>query len=79
LGGIGGGSCICVGMIGEVISRLLESEDGELKAGAVWMTGEEGDEEKKRKIGMSSMLVRRMEYLVDEYVLFPTSRNPKLT
>lgn len=37
-------------MIREVITRLLESEDDELKVGAVWMTGEDGDEEKKEEM-----------------------------
>jgi acyl-CoA-binding protein len=48
-------------MIREVLTQLLESEDVELKVDAVWMTGEEGDEE-KRKRGTSSMLVRRMKW-----------------
>ncbi len=36
-------------MIREVLTQLLESEDVELKVDAVWMTGEEGDEEKKEE------------------------------
>jgi hypothetical protein len=47
-------------MIREAITQLLESEDVELNVDAVWMTGEEGDEE-KRKRRTSSMLVRRMK------------------
>jgi deoxyribodipyrimidine photo-lyase len=68
-------------MIGEVITRLLESEGGELKVGAVWMTGEEGDEEKKEerdvkdacaKNGVDFKVWVDEKYFVDEYVPFPT-------
>jgi hypothetical protein len=39
-------------MIREVITRLLESEDGELEVSAVWITGREGNEEKKEDRGI---------------------------
>ena len=39
-------------MIREVLTQLLESEDVKLKVSAVWMTGEEGDEEKKGREGL---------------------------
>jgi hypothetical protein len=51
---IGNGSCIRVSIIREVLTQLLESKDIELKVGAVWMTGEEGEEgdEKKGREGL---------------------------
>lgn len=41
---LGSGLCIRVGMVGEVISKLLAAES-ELNIRGVWMTGEEGVEE----------------------------------
>ncbi|KAL3425433.1 cryptochrome DASH, mitochondrial [Phlyctema vagabunda] len=43
----GSGLCIRVGMVGEVIKQLLENED--LHVSAVWMTEEEGVEEKREE------------------------------
>ena len=71
-------------MIGEVITRLLESEDSELKVGVVWMTGEEGDEEKKEERDVNSACAKNgvdfkvwvdEKYFVDEYALFPTFKS----
>ena len=42
---LGSGLCIRVGMVGEVVKKILEAEQSEMKVGAVWMTGEEGAEE----------------------------------
>ncbi|KAF4637650.1 hypothetical protein G7Y89_g413 [Cudoniella acicularis] len=45
------GLCLRVGMVDEVISQLLEAinEKGDSKVGAVWMTSEEGVEEKREE------------------------------
>ena len=39
------GLYFCVGIVGEVISRILES-DNEMTVGRVWMTNKEGVEER---------------------------------
>jgi deoxyribodipyrimidine photo-lyase len=71
---LGSGLCIRVGLVGEVISRMLEAES-ELKVGAVWMTGEEGYEESREerdvkraceKKGVDFKLWVDEKYLLDE-------------
>ena len=70
---LGSGLCIRVGMVNEVISRLLE-ESG-LKVGGVWMTGEEGVEERREErdvkriceqCGVNFKLWVDEKYLLDE-------------
>jgi deoxyribodipyrimidine photo-lyase len=81
LEGVGSGLEIRVGMVGEVVNKLVEAfakgEDGKMKVGAVWMTSEEGMEEKKeerdvKKIcevaGAEFKLFTDEKYFIDEYV-----------
>ena len=75
---IGSGLCIRAGLVGPVIARLLE-EIREVKVGAVWMTGEEGVEEKKEEQQVKLACERAEvdckiwvdeKYLIDEWVIF---------
>jgi deoxyribodipyrimidine photo-lyase len=71
---LGSGLSIRVGMVGEVINRMLTPESG-LKVGGVWMTGEEGDEEGREEMdvkraceenGVDFKLWVDEKYLLDE-------------
>ena len=79
LEGLGNGLCIRVGTVGDVMSSLLIPVDDKekMKVGAIWMTGEEGSEEKREerdvkricgKAGVDFKLWPDEKYLVDEYV-----------
>jgi deoxyribodipyrimidine photo-lyase len=69
---------IRVGMVGEVIKKMLESvleEEGGTKIGGVWMTEEEGAEEKKEErdvrkacegMGIEFKLFKDEKYFIDE-------------
>lgn len=79
---VGSGLEIRVGMVGEVVERLLkEWRGGEVHG--VWMTGEEGDEEKReerdvarvvRAAGKEFRLWRDEKYFVDEWVAYAPSQ-----
>ena len=73
---IGSGLCIRVGMVAEVISNILEF-GGEKKIRAVWMTREEGVEERRdendiklacHKVGAHFKVWVDEKYLIDECV-----------
>ena len=75
---IGSGLCIRVGMVNEVVRRMMESEGNEMKVGGVWMVGEEGVEERREerdvkracdelKVGFKLWVDEK--YLVDEYAI----------
>lgn len=75
---VGSGLEIRVGMVGEVIRQMLEGiakEEGEIKIGGVWMTEEEGWEEKREErdvrkacdeIGIEFKLFKDEKYFIDE-------------
>lgn len=72
---VGSDLCLRVGTVGEVIKGVLESE--EMKVGCVWMTGEEGGEEKREerdvkqaceKKGVEFKIWEDEKYFIDEYV-----------
>jgi deoxyribodipyrimidine photo-lyase len=75
---VGSGLEIRVGMVGEVIRQILEGiakEEGEIKIGGVWMTEEEGWEEKREErdvrkacdeIGIEFKLFKDEKYFIDE-------------
>jgi deoxyribodipyrimidine photo-lyase len=75
---VGSGLEIRVGMIGEVIRKMLEGvakEEGETKIGGVWMTAEEGGEEKKEErdvrkaceeLRIEFKLFKDEKYFIDE-------------
>ena len=80
LEGIGSGLTIRVGMVGDVVSDLLEGfkTSGSAEIYGLWMTSEEGVEEKReerevRKVveaqGKEFRLWIDEKYLIDEYVL----------
>jgi deoxyribodipyrimidine photo-lyase len=71
---VGSGLFLRVGMVGEVVKKFLE-ETKSVKIGAVWMTDEEGVEEKREKrdikqaceaAGVEFKLWVDEKYLVDE-------------
>lgn len=71
---VGSGLCIRAGMVGDVIKNMLE-ESKEGSIGAVWMTGEEGVEEKREerevkkacaKAGVECKIWVDEKYLLDE-------------
>lgn len=81
---IGSGLSIRVGMVDEVVQRLIEGfeQTNESKVSAVWMTSEEGVEEKREerstknvceKAGVDFQLWQDEKYLIDEYVLTSNS------
>lgn len=68
---------IRVGMVGEVIRKMLEgvAKEGETKIGGVWMTEEEGWEEKREErdvrkaceeMGIEFKLFKDEKYFIDE-------------
>lgn len=75
---VGSGLEIRVGMVGEVIRKMLEGtakEEGETKIGGVWMTEEEGWEEKREErdarktceeMGIEFKLFKDEKYFIDE-------------
>ena len=76
------GLAIRVGMVDEVVKDLIEGfqKTGGSKVSAVWMTSEEGVEEKREerstekicdKAGVDFQLWQDEKYLIDEYVLTP--------
>jgi deoxyribodipyrimidine photo-lyase len=74
---VGSGLYIRVGMVGEVIDNILKSK--ELNVKGVWMTGEEGVEEKAEErdvkracaaAGAECVIWVDEKYLIDEYVYF---------
>ena len=77
---LGSGLCIRVGMVGEVVRRILESGENEMKVSTVWMTGEEGVEEGREERDVKQVCEANNvdfklwvdeKYLVDEFV-YPT-------
>ena len=75
---------IRVGMLGQVVKELLDSfnKAGEIEVTGIWMTGEEGVEEKReerevRRVaeggGKEFKLWADEKYFIDEYVLSSTS------
>lgn len=78
---VGSGLVIRVGMQGEIVSNILDnvaSQKGDIKVAGVWMTGEEGTEEKREerdiknvceKAGVEFKLFTDEKYYIDEYVL----------
>lgn len=84
LEGIGSGLTIRVGMVGDVIKDLLEAfkKAGSTEVYGVWMTSEEGVEEKReeqdvRRVVEADGKVFQLwideKYFIDEYVLVPPS------
>lgn len=78
LEGVGSGLCIRVGMAGQVIRDLLEDfrEDPQTEACGVWMTSEEGSEEKQEERDVKNAVEEEgtpfklwpdEKYYVDEY------------
>ena len=76
---VGSGLCIRVGMVGEVIKGMVVAFDKgqDIKVGGVWMTSEEGVEEKREErsvkiaceeAGIQYQLWGDEKYLIDEYV-----------
>lgn len=78
---VGSGLEIRVGMVGEVIGNMLEGiskeKESNVKIGGVWMTEEEGREEKKEErdvrksceeAGIEFKLFTDEKYFIDEYV-----------
>lgn len=77
---VGSGLEIRVGLQGEVISKILDSlakNDTQMKIGGVWMTAEEGTEEKREErdvkracelAGVELKLFIDEKYYIDEYV-----------
>jgi deoxyribodipyrimidine photo-lyase len=77
---LGSGLCVRVGMVGEVVKKILEAEGSEMKVGGVWMTGEEGVEEGREERGIKDACEKNNvdfklwvdeKYLVDEFA-YPT-------
>ena len=74
LEGVGSGLCIRVGMVGEVVTQLLQAKDLNIKG--VWLTGEEGTEEKREERDIKNACDGKADckiwidekYLIDEYV-----------
>ena len=78
---IGSGLSLRVGMVGEVTKKLLEAKD--LKIGGVWITSEEGVEEKREERDVKNAcaesniefkLWRDEKYFIDEYVCVPLGK-----
>lgn len=78
----GSGLEVRVGMVGEVISNIVDAfpaeKDKEVQVGGVWMTSDEGGEEKKEesdvkrvceKAGIEFKLFPDEKYFIDEYVI----------
>jgi deoxyribodipyrimidine photo-lyase len=64
LEGVGSGLEIRVGVVGDALSHLLEGfeaeqEDGKMTIGGVWMTNEEGAEEKEQEEDVRSICQNR--------------------
>ncbi len=82
LEGIGSGLTVRVGMVGDVVKDLLKAfrKSGSTEAFGLWMTSEEGVEEKREEAevkraveaeGTEFRLWVDEKYLIDEYVLYP--------
>jgi deoxyribodipyrimidine photo-lyase len=74
---VGSVLCIRVGMLGEVVKKILESDEGQMKVSAVWMTEEEGVEEGREQRDVKNACESQdvdlklwvdEKYLVDEFV-----------
>lgn len=83
---VGSGLEIRVGTVGGLITNVLEgfAEKGELRVDGVWMTGAEGEEEKKEEqdakqaceeAGVEFRLFMDEKYFIDESV-FPEQAQP---
>ena len=77
---LGSGLVIRVGRVGEVVESLIEGLEGEV--GALWMTSEEGVEEKREEREVRDVIKGKgvfklwtdEKYFVDECVLYPLAR-----
>jgi deoxyribodipyrimidine photo-lyase len=75
LEGLGSGLVIRVGRVGEVVKSLMEELDGD--AGALWMTSEEGVEEKREEREVRAVMKGKgafklwtdEKYFIDEWVI----------
>lgn len=84
LEGVGSGLVVRVGMVGQVVKELIDGfkKNGEVENVGVWMTSEEGVEEKReerdvRRVvegdGKEFKLWRDEKYFIDECVTSPST------